>query len=379
MKKSAWILCMGWLLTAPLPGMPRIIKEVLETNTAYRSWAAAPAAWSGQGWIISNHISRHGYNVAGKIVKIYAEPEDAGLFRVVGSAPVSPEEEEAEFWETGDRPGPDRLAERERDEKKKRDTPWTEGPAVQGKTDMFGRVSFLFVPSVRFQGRADVRVCFVNQSTGFSEHVVLHRLEVRSRASFILETTLLAVLLTALAIASVLAARAVWRPEPPVVALLLFPWLSAWGGKPVSAGTLRRWAILFTLDGLAIAVGNSVFPGMGWAILSAVPLLILFRRTAERLGTGSVLLMALFLAQSVLAIWMAHWGGADLLGPLVRESYGGWILGPLVAILFPNPALAFPVLGWLLGSGLLDAGRALVSLPVFFAAYGLLEWRKGER
>lgn len=379
MKKATWILCMGSLLLAPLFGMPRIIKEVLETNTRYLSWASAPSAWSGGGWIISNHISRRGYNVAGKIVKVWAEPAGSGIFQVGGTEALQTDDEEADFWETGDRPGPDRLAEKEREEKKRRDIPWAEAEAVQAKTDLFGRVFFTFKPAAQYQGVVDVRVCFVNQSTGFSEHVVLHRLEIRSRTAFLLESALLALLLSALAVASVLTAKAVWRPEPPVIALLLFPWFGAWGGKPVSAKSLRQWAVFFALYGLLLAWGYRVLPGMGWAAVCAIPVLLMLRPLGERLGMGTVLLMGLLVVQTLLGTWLSHWGAADFFGNMGKQGLWGWIVAPGVALLLPSPALAFPVLAWMLQGDVLEFNQALASLPVFLGAYLLLEWRKRER
>jgi hypothetical protein len=379
MIKKSLFICVGFLLFAPLFGMPRIIKEVLETNSRYLSWVSAPSAWSGGGWIISNHISRRGYNVGGKIVKVWAEPAGSGIFLVGGSEPFRMDDEEADFWETGDRPGPDRLIEKEREEKKRRDTPKVEGEAVQAKTDLFGRVLFTFIPAAQFRGVVDVRVCFVNQSTGFSEHVVLHRLEIRSRTAFLLESVILALLLCALAVASVLTAKAVWRPEPPVVALLLFPWFGAWGGKPVSVKLLRQWAVFFALDGLLLAWGYQAMPGVGWAAVCAIPLLLMLRAIGERLGMGTVLLMGLLVAQILLGTWLSHWGAAEFFGSLASLTPWVWIVAPVVALLLPSPALAFPVLAWLLKGEVLDINQALISIPVFLGAYLLLEWRKRER
>lgn len=353
------------LLLSEAAAVPRIIREVLETNTQYLSGPASKTVLTGGAVRITNHISRRGYNVGGKIVKIRVIPEEAGMLSIEGMPPVE-EPDLASVYETGDKPGPDPAENADRAQIRRHDNPPSEGPAVQGKTDLYGRIHFLLKPRPGYRGPVDVQVYFVNQTTGFAEHTALHRIEVVSRPLALLEGAITAVALLAVLLLAFLGQRASWRPQSPNHEEALLPWTTLLL-PPRTTSPERRRSLLMSWSAGAVATALLLFlPNPVWGLATALTLILMATLRHDHASHPTVLFVAV-------ALWWAALGmnfsqPFSVLSDLLPEaSWMPWVLAPALSILAPNPVLSLPLLFHAMLSHLVSPIQAVLGLVPLIA------------
>lgn len=370
---ASLVLFGAWAM--PLAAMPRIIKEVLETNTRYLSGPAARSVLSGGSVRVTNHISRRGYNVAGKVVKARVIPESAGTMVVDGVTTPTDEPDEASLYETGDRPGPDPKENADREASRRHDTPVPEGMAVQTKTDVYGRASFLFKPASGHTGPVDIQVYFVNQSTGFSEHTALHRIDVVSRPRALTEAGVTLIALLGVIALSIAGQRAQWRPEPPVWEEVLFPWATPFIPRRTTTRDRAKALLTALFAGALISLALTVMPSPAWGIATALgfTLFAVWKRNKSPFP---------FFALMGLGLWWAALGASLGQPSAAFESlmpdvpWVPWALAPALSILAPCPALSLPLLTSFYFSHVLTLGQALLGLLPYLLGAALVFGRK---
>jgi hypothetical protein len=142
------------LAVQPVSAVPKLLKNILDTNSLYESIASKKELRVGEIIVLSNHITRKNYAIGGKIIRVALEDPNAGQLSLDANR----------FEVTGDK------------EDTKNETRPSFGSVVESKTDERGVVKVYF-KALR-SGTSDIRVYFINQSTDYAEHQNLMRLSI---------------------------------------------------------------------------------------------------------------------------------------------------------------------------------------------------------
>lgn len=354
------------LLPAGLQAVPPLLKQVLETNTVYESRISSQEVWAGRPFIVSNHISRRGINVGGKIVVLVAEGKNLELSPEPKVEPGTNARDEADDLKNFVEKLPDALA--------------------ITRTDMRGNALFSVKPSAFFTGAEAIRirVLFVNQSGFFAEHQVVHLVRVVSPFRFWGTFASAFVLMLAMMIFVFLA----WRNARSQTSLFpqayyaVFPHLVFFGAVPLEiSGDKKKETRLapsaFYLRGLLWFSTLAVFLAASsyylknpilWALLGAA--LLFFARRIRESGPFTPLLIAGFLgALASFQIFFADYGPTGLFQNLLRHSPG--TLYVLFALLLIFPSAPFFLAG--LVSFSLSGNLDLVNGTALFLAFALFQ------
>ncbi|MBL8993796.1 MAG: hypothetical protein JNM63_10670 [Spirochaetia bacterium] len=349
------------LIPAGLQAVPPLLKQVLETNTVYESRIVSKEVWAGRPFIVSNHISRRGINVGGKIVVLVAEGKNTQLSPEPKIEPGTNGRDEADELKNFVEKLPDAIA--------------------VTRTDMRGNALFSVKPSAFFGAAEEcrIRVLFINQSGFFAEHQVVHLVRVvspfRFWGTFASPFILMLAMMAFVGIA--------WRNarskkgEFPQAYYWIFPHLIFFGPVPLAgSGEKKKESKLsapaFHLRGLLWFSVLAAFLAAAsyylknpilWALLGTT-LLFSARRIRES-GPFTPLLIAGFLgALASLSAFFAGYGSTGLFQNLLLQSsgypYGLYVLLVLfpAAPFFLGALLSFALSGnlsWVNGSALLAA------------------------
>ncbi len=141
-----FLLAILLMSVGQLMATPKLLKAILDTNTFYESVSSKTTLSSGEVISISNHITRKGYAIAGKVIRASIEQPEAGLLAL----------------------DPKDFSLSQADREKKTNQNFSFGKIIEGKTDEHGVLKVYFKP--KQSGQVELRFYFVNQSTDFAEH-----------------------------------------------------------------------------------------------------------------------------------------------------------------------------------------------------------------